>query len=121
MACPVHGGRPAADCGTPTHPRPVDALLGTPLGELLGAGGFATVWRLGADRVAKIAHVSHDLNRARIAREAEALEAVGAPAVPALHASGVLDDGRGWLVMDRVAGTTFADRTADGRSDVAEA
>jgi tetratricopeptide (TPR) repeat protein len=79
------------------------------------------VWQLGADRVAKIAHVSHDLNRARIAREAEALEAVGAPAVPALHASGVLPDGRAWLVMDRVAGTTFADRTADGRCDVAEA
>ncbi|MEP6861823.1 MAG: protein kinase [Deltaproteobacteria bacterium] len=121
MACPVHGGAPAADCGTKTTPRPVEALLGVPLGELLGAGGFATVWRLGADRVAKIAHVSHDLNRARIAREAEALEAVGAPAVPALHASGILDDGRAWLVMDRVDGATLADRMADGRSDVAEA
>jgi tetratricopeptide (TPR) repeat protein len=99
----------------------VEALLGIPLGEVLGAGGFATVWRLGDDRVAKIAHVSHDLNRARIAREAEALAAVGAPAVPALHASGVLDDGRAWLVMDRIAGTTLADRTTDGPMPVIEA
>ena len=99
----------------------MESLLGVPLSEPVGTGGFATVWRLGDDRVAKIAHVSHDLNRARIAREAEALAAVGAPAVPALHGNGVLDDGRAWLVMDRIAGTTLADRMADGRCSVAEA
>ncbi|HET9988993.1 MAG TPA: serine/threonine-protein kinase, partial [Kofleriaceae bacterium] len=120
-SCPVHGGAPAAVYGGVAHPRPVDTLLGIPLGEALGTGGFATVWSLGADRVAKIAHVSHHLNRARIAREAEALTAIGAPAVPALHATGVLDDGRGWLVMDRIAGTTLAELTADGPMAVAEA
>ena len=99
----------------------MDSLLDIPLGEALGAGGFATVYGLGSDRVAKIALVSHDLARARIAREAEALGAIGAPAVPALHGSGVLPDGRAWLVMDRVAGTTFAELTSAGPMPVAEA
>ena len=99
----------------------MESLFGIPLGEPLGSGGFATVWSLGDDRVAKIAHVAHDLNRARIAREAEALAAVGAPAVPALHGNGVLDDGRAWLVMERIEGVTLADRMAEGRSSVAEA
>ena len=88
---------------------------------MLGAGGFATVYRLGDDRVAKIAHVAHDLARARIAREAEALGSVGAPAVPKLHGSGVLDDGRAWLVMDRIVGTSVTELTTHGPMGVREA
>ncbi|HEY5947471.1 MAG TPA: serine/threonine-protein kinase, partial [Kofleriaceae bacterium] len=84
-----------------------------PVGELLGAGGFASVWAL-ADRVIKIAHASHELARARMAREAEALQAIGAPAVPHCHDSGVLADGRAWIVMDRVRGTSLADLVAEG-------
>jgi len=80
----------------------------------LGSGGFASAWALGEDRVIKIAHASHELARARIAREAEALRAIGAPAVPKCHDSGVLDDGRAWIVMDRVVGKTLADITAEG-------
>ncbi|MEO8548689.1 MAG: serine/threonine-protein kinase, partial [Kofleriaceae bacterium] len=120
-ACPVHGGEPAPADPVELQPRPVDTLLDIPLGEPLGAGGFATVYRLGSDRVAKVALVSHDLARARIAREAEALGAIGPPAVPALHGSGVLSDGRAWLVMDRVAGTTFSELTTAGPMPVAEA
>lgn len=96
-------------------------LHGVRLGPKLGAGGFASIWQLGDDRVAKIAHVSHQLARARIAREAEALAAVGAPAVPQLFDSGVLDDGRGWLIMTRVHGTTLAEITASGPQDVRSA
>jgi hypothetical protein len=81
---------------------------------LLGAGGFASVWELGSDRVIKIAHASHDLSKARIAREAEAMRAVGAPGVPQIHDSGVLADGRAWIVMQRVVGATLSDVTADG-------
>ncbi|MEO8846468.1 MAG: protein kinase [Kofleriaceae bacterium] len=84
-------------------------------------GGFATVFRLGDDRVVKIAHVAHDLARARIAREAEALAAVGSPAVPKLHGSGILDDGRAWLVMDRIGGTTVTDLTTEGPMPVPDA
>lgn len=100
---------------------PVAELGGARLGTKLGAGGFASIWKLGDDRVAKIAHVSHQLARARIAREAEALAAVGPPAVPALFGSGVLDDGRGWLIMARVHGTTLAEVTAAGPQDVRSA
>ncbi|HEX7701984.1 MAG TPA: protein kinase, partial [Kofleriaceae bacterium] len=69
----------------------------------------------------KIAHVAHDLARARIAREAEALAAVGDPAVPKLHGSGILDDGRAWLVMDRIDGTTITDLTMNGPMSAQEA
>jgi tetratricopeptide (TPR) repeat protein len=72
------------------------------------------VWRLSGGRVLKIAHAGHELARARHAREAEALAAIGAPAVPALHEQGVTDDGRAWLVMDEITGTTFAELTTQG-------
>jgi len=74
-------------------------------------GGFASVWELGNDRVIKVAHAAHELSRTRLAREAEALAAIGPPAVPRLHDQGKLHDGRAWLVMDRVRGTTIADLT----------
>jgi tetratricopeptide (TPR) repeat protein len=69
------------------------------------------VWALPHDRVIKVAHTSHDLSRARLAREADALAAVGAPAVPQLHDRGVLPDGRAYIVMDRVRGTSVAEIT----------
>src|SRR4051812_19025238 len=90
-----------------------------PVGACIGSGGFASVWALGEDRVIKIAHASHDLARARMAREAEAMRAVGAPAVPQIFDSGVLD-GRGWIVMQRIAGVTLADINAEGTLRTAE-
>jgi tetratricopeptide (TPR) repeat protein len=54
--------------------------------------------------VLKVAHAAHDLARARMAREAEALIAIGAPWVPRLDDHGVLDDGRPWIAMERIAG-----------------
>ncbi len=92
-----------------------------PIGECIGAGGFASVWELGAGRVLKVAHAGHDLARARIAREAEALATIGAPAVPRIHGSGVLDDGRAWIAMERVSGHTLAKLTTKGPLPYAEA
>jgi len=109
----VHGGAVADVAPVAAEPFAWDA----PVGELLGAGGFAAVWSLGDARVIKVAHASHELARARMAREAEAMRAVAAVragVVPACHGSGVLADGRAYIVMDRIDGTTLADITADG-------
>jgi tetratricopeptide (TPR) repeat protein len=56
-----------------------------------------------------------------MAREAEALRAIGTPAVPRLHDSGVLADGRAWIVMDRITGTSVAELAADGAMRSSEA
>lgn len=115
QACPAHGGDVA----------PVPQIVAAPfawrdpVGECLGSGGFASVWALD-NRVIKIAHAGHDLARARMAREAEALRAIGAPGVPRRHDSGVLADGRAWVVMDRIRGASVADLTADGAMRTAE-
>lgn len=59
--------------------------------------------------VLKVAHADHDLARARMAREAEALVAIGAPAVPRVTGHGVLGDGRAWIAMERITGTTLGE------------
>lgn len=79
--------------------------------DLLGSGGFASVYARG-DQAMKIAHASHDLARARMAREAEAMRAVGGGAVPKLIDSG--DSPKPWISMERIVGTNFADICADG-------
>ncbi len=90
------------------------------LGDCLGSGGFAAVWAielgsdLGADRVLKLAHANHELGRARMLREAEAMVAIGAPAVPRVFDSGVTANGRAWIIMQRIIGTTLADLTMNG-------
>ena len=117
QSCLTHGG-PVAEAAT-LEASPF--AWPTAVGGCLGAGGFASVWALGGDRVVKIAHASHELARARIAREAEALRSIGAPAVPRCHDSGVLADGRAWIVMDRIAGAMLADVIADGLARPAEA
>ncbi|HTR54073.1 MAG TPA: serine/threonine-protein kinase, partial [Kofleriaceae bacterium] len=111
QSCAVHGG-PAAPIDEVAAETPPE--FSEPLGARIGAGGFASVWELANGRVAKIAHAAHELARARIAREAEALAAVGAPAVPQLHASGVLGDGRAFLVAERIDGPTLGALLAAG-------
>jgi tetratricopeptide (TPR) repeat protein/tRNA A-37 threonylcarbamoyl transferase component Bud32 len=92
-----------------------------PVGKLLGAGGFAAVWELANNRVLKLAHVSHELAQARLAREAEAMIAIGAPSVPHVYGSGVLEDGRAWISMDKIVGTTISDLTTAGAMRASEA
>ena len=93
-----------------------------PIGELIGTGGFASVWSIPGG-VIKVAHADHDLARSRLAREAEALGSIGAPAVPRLDGHGVLADGRPWIAMERIAGPSVADLTTAGpmRADKAVA
>ncbi|MDQ3365612.1 MAG: protein kinase, partial [Myxococcota bacterium] len=62
----------------------------------------------------KVAHADHELARARMRREAEALASIGPPAVPRLLGEGVLDDGRAWIAMERIAGVDLAQLTEAG-------
>jgi len=93
-----------------------------PVGELIGSGGFASVWAIPTG-VLKVAHADHDLARARLAREAEGLAAIGSPAVPRFDGHGVLADGRAWIAMEQIEGTSIADLTCAGpmRADKAVA
>jgi tetratricopeptide (TPR) repeat protein len=85
-----------------------------PLGACIGSGGFASVWEILGGGVLKVAHASHELSRARLVREAEALGSIGSPAVPRLLGHGVLDDGRAWIAMERIAGANLGDQIAAG-------
>nr|MBA3540281.1 serine/threonine protein kinase [Deltaproteobacteria bacterium] len=78
------------------------------------------MWEIEAGGVLKIAHASHELARLQIAREATALAAIGAPAVPRLFEHGVLADGRAWLAMEKLTGTSLAELCARGRMPVDE-
>jgi len=118
-ACPEHGGEPALETSAPPAVAPVWTA---PVGELIGSGGFASVWAIPGG-VLKVAHADHDLARSRLAREAEALGAIGAPAVPRLDGHGVLADGRAWIAMERIEGASIAELTTAGplRADKAVA
>ncbi len=109
-ACPEHGGAAAAavlpDPGAPF-------AWDRPVGSLLGSGGFASVWEVPGG-VLKVAHADHELARARMAREAEALAAIGAPSVPRFDGSGVLADGRAWIAMENITGTSLTSLTYGG-------
>ena len=107
----MHGGEPAP---VPAHASSAPPAWPQPLGRCIGRGGFAAVWELAGGRVLKVAHADHDLARARMQREAEALAAIGGPAVPVLADHGVLADGRAWLAMEHIAGTTLGEVIAHG-------
>jgi tetratricopeptide (TPR) repeat protein len=117
QACVTHGGPVVTVVRVEDTPPPWPQ----PIVGAVGAGGFASVWELAGGRVLKVAHASTELARARIAREAEALRAIGAPAVPRLDDTGVLDDGRAWLVTEKLEGTTFAELLARGPIKLADA
>ena len=86
-------------------------MTGFTVGEQLGCGGSARVWsatrqRDGAAVALKVSHIAGRDAELRFAREARALAEVGTPFAPALHAEGQLGDGRPYLAMERVAGTS---------------
>ncbi len=78
------------------------ALSGLEAGEVVGAGGFAVVFRArgaaGAPVVVKLARTV--ASGPGLEAEARALARVGAPAAPGLHAVGRTDDGRTYLVLE---------------------
>lgn len=79
----------------------------------LGSGGFSSVWELESieteQRLAlKLGHVSTSLLRARFQREADAMHKIGSPSVPDVIATGRLDDGRPWILMERLEGLSLA-------------
>ncbi|HWM84635.1 MAG TPA: protein kinase [Kofleriaceae bacterium] len=96
-------------------PRP--EVDGFELGEPLGVGGAGAVWaardRDGRDAAIKVAHTADDSWRVRFAGEASALAALGPPHAPQLFAQDVLSDGRSWIAMERMSGSSLADEMAD--------
>ena len=110
--CPADGdeappSRPAEDAAA----TPAPTVPGYKLGAALGAGGFAVVWDAHRDGRPMALKISRDTSEAaaeRIAREARALAAIGAPAVPELFGTGRLEDGRAYVAMERLVGSTLA-------------
>lgn len=116
MVCPRDGSEVPVRVqeSPPVVPRLVP---GYEIVRLLGVGGFSNVWdaRREIDEkvvALKVAHASTRLARARFTKEADALSAIGAPHVPELYDRGVLDDGRPFLVMERLDGPILADMLA---------
>ena len=84
----------------------------------LGSGGFGDVWdafRTSDARACavKIGHRSDAIAVERFRREADALARVGTPHAPALYGSGVLDDGRPFIAMERIEGRTLGELIED--------
>ena len=98
------------------QPGPRPAIPGFELGEPLGVGGCGAVWaargRDGRNAAIKVTHSASELWRVRFAGEASALAALGPPHAPRLFAHDILPDGRSWMAMERVVGTTLADEMA---------
>ncbi|MFB8227901.1 serine/threonine-protein kinase [Cellulosimicrobium sp. NPDC055967] len=105
------------------------------LGEVLGHGGFAHVYRAtdadGAEVAVKVLTGLQEGSRERFTQEARLLEAVGGRGFPAFVRSG-LDDDQPWFAMELVPGSTLREQVRasgplDGRqalrlaSQVAEA
>ncbi|KYF75208.1 protein kinase [Sorangium cellulosum] len=83
--------------------------------RVLGQGGFGFVFEAepedGGPPVAiKLARADRRGAGAQLQREIEALSAVGAPHAPAVRASGTLDDGSPYAVLERIAAPTLAAR-----------
>lgn len=95
---------------------PVSAELpGYRLARLLGGGGFGTVWEGWPDTggsesavAIKIGNAATAHARARFAREAEVLAQLQGAHVPAIYGQGHLDDGRPYLIEERLQGKPLA-------------
>ncbi len=96
---------------------------GIPLGELIGAGGFASVYAVDGEPglAVKVAHGADPAAAARLLREHDALAALAPPVAPRLVARGTLPGGRAYLVMERVPGRPLRDVLAAGPLPIARA
>jgi len=68
--------------------------------------------REGREAAIKVAYIASELWRVRFADEASALASIGPPHAPQLIAHDVLPDGRSWIAMERIVGTSLADEMA---------
>ncbi|MCC6551953.1 MAG: serine/threonine protein kinase, partial [Polyangiaceae bacterium] len=113
-SCPDDGWtQPAAPRAGPGASARPPVAAGFEVGEPLGAGGFAVVWAAarradGAPAVVKVGRGATPVIVERFQREAAAMERVGPPHTPELHARGLTEDGRPYLVMERLSGETLA-------------
>lgn len=88
------------------------------LGQVLGRGGTSVVYAAvddswGRDLAVKILRPSLDpTERYRLLREARLTRALGHPGVIEVYDAGELEDGRTFLVMERLYGETLAARMA---------
>lgn len=90
-------------------------MTGYDLGPFLGSGGFAVVHeaRAGDRQVAlKIGTRTDPTALERFRREVAALQDIGPPVVPELVDSGVTEDGRPFIAMERLSGPSLADYLA---------
>jgi tetratricopeptide (TPR) repeat protein len=108
-------GHAAAEAARPealVEPQP-PMIPGYTLGRLLGAGGFSHVWEAAreGDRTPlaiKVGKAESPVALERFRRDAEAMERIGPPHTPKVSHLGRLDDGRPYLVMERLADRTLA-------------
>jgi eukaryotic-like serine/threonine-protein kinase len=92
---------------------PAPVLPGFQVGALLGSGGHSTVWQAkaavdGAPVALKISQARDAVAAARFAHEARMLTEVGPQIGPRVIAWGSLEDGRAYLVLERLAGISLA-------------
>ncbi|MCK6591000.1 MAG: serine/threonine protein kinase, partial [Polyangiaceae bacterium] len=110
--CPLHG-LAAAEAGTnrpEACPEP-PIVAGYKIGKLLGAGGFSLVWeaeREGVPFAIKVGRAESPQALDRLRRDAEAMDRIGPPHTPKACLLGRLDDGRPYLVMERLRERTLA-------------
>jgi tetratricopeptide (TPR) repeat protein len=112
-ACPEHPHL-MVDAGAPTQADRVPEIAGLWIGETLGRGGFAVVYRArrhgaAVDLALKVAHRRGD---ERIEHEARILQRLGSPLAPALAAMGQTTDGRTYLLMELAGSDSLARRLA---------
>ncbi len=109
--CEAPGSRPPPSRARPIAPVAPPCLSGLVVGEVLGEGGFATVYAAtdaATDLAIKLAHGRDATTWARFEAEAQALEQIGPPAVPRLLGPLAAHDRRPYLRMERLRGQTLA-------------
>jgi len=92
----------------------------------IGAGGMGCVYRayhvlehrVVAIKVLREAQLRQDRAVDRMMREAQVLATVGHPGIPQLFECGLLADGRPWIAMELVEGTSLAEHLNHGALEV---